>query len=132
MRLKLELKREPMPLCKVEHFLEVFKNANNGQFLPALKIHVFGRFFSKPCLLNTNKGIDTKPKPCEAQNPKFSEYLSSSLISLVVIELIKFENRTSVVVNFCQSERDDYPVYFVLYGLGYTGQTTLLLFDARI
>ena len=38
-----------------------------------------------------------KPKPYEAQNIKFSEYEKSSLISSVTSELLKFENRTSVI-----------------------------------
>ena len=40
---------------------------------------------------------------------------SSIFVSPVVNEILKFENRTSVVVNICQSEGDDSPLSFVLY-----------------
>ena len=39
-----------------------------------------------------------KPKPYGAQNTKFLEYERSSLIPLTSSELLKFENRTSVII----------------------------------
>ena len=39
-----------------------------------------------------------KTKPCGAQNTKFLEYERSSLIPLTSSELLKFENRTSVII----------------------------------
>ena len=39
-----------------------------------------------------------KPKPHGAQNTKFLEYERSSLIPLTSSELLKFENRTSVII----------------------------------
>ena len=39
-----------------------------------------------------------KPKPHGAQNSKFLEYERSSLIPLTSSELLKFENRTSVII----------------------------------
>ena len=41
---------------------------------------------------------DMKPKPYEAQNTRFLEYEKSSLISSATSELLKFENRTSVIM----------------------------------
>ena len=38
------------------------------------------------------------------------------MISLVVIEILTYENQTFVMEFFCRSERDDSPVNFVLYG----------------
>ena len=37
----------------------------------------------------------------------------------MVIEIFKFENRTSDGENFLPIGRDDSPVYFVLYGMAY-------------
>ena len=39
-----------------------------------------------------------KPMPYGAQNIKFLEYERSSLIPLTSSELLKFENRTSVII----------------------------------
>ena len=39
-----------------------------------------------------------RPKPYGAQNTKFLEYETSSLIPLTSSELLKFENRTSVII----------------------------------
>ena len=39
-----------------------------------------------------------KPKPYGTQNTKFLEYERSSLIPLTSSELLKFENRTSVII----------------------------------
>ena len=39
-----------------------------------------------------------KPKPYEAQNTKFSEHQRSLLISYATFELLKFENRTDVII----------------------------------
>ena len=33
---------------KVEHFFEMIRNVENGQFLQAVKFNDFGNFFSKP------------------------------------------------------------------------------------
>ena len=70
----------------------------------------------QPCLNKTNWdiGMNMKPKPNEAQNPKFSESVTSSFISWMVIEIIKFENQASFVENFGRSDTDDSPAYFVL------------------
>ena len=56
-----------------------------------------------------------KLKPNRAYFPKFSENVSSFFVSLVVIEIFKFENRTSNGEKFLPIGRDDSPVYFVLY-----------------
>ena len=60
-----------------------------------------------------------KSKPNEAWFPKFSENISSFFVSLMVIEIFKFENRTSDGENFLPIGRDDSPVYFVLYDQGF-------------
>ena len=57
-----------------------------------------------------------KSKPNEAGFPKFSENVSSFFVSLMVIEIFKFENRTSDGEKFLPMGRDDSPVHFVLYG----------------
>ena len=41
-----------------------------------------------------------KPKPYKAQNTKFLEYEQSLLISYATFELLKFENRTDVIIEF--------------------------------
>ena len=63
----------------------------------------------------TNQDIDIKPKPHEAESPKFSENISSFFLCPVVIEITKFENRTSDGEIFLPIWRDDSPEYFVLY-----------------
>ena len=46
-----------------------------------------------------------KPKPYEAQNTKFSEHQRSLLISYATFELLKFENRTEVIIQFSRFSR---------------------------
>ena len=50
-----------------------------------------------------------KPKPYEAQNTKFSEYQRSLLISYATFELLKFENRTEVIIKFSRFPRHRRP-----------------------
>ena len=47
---------------KVEHFFEMIRNVENGQFLQAVKFNDIGNFFSKPCCSKTNGGNGMKPK----------------------------------------------------------------------
>ena len=56
-----------------------------------------------------------KSKPIEAIFPKFSENVSSFFVTLMVIEIFKFENRTSDGEKILPIGRDYSPVYFVLY-----------------
>ena len=63
-----------------------------------------------------------KSKPNEAQFPKFSEDVRSFFVSLMIIEILMFENRTSDGEKFLPIGRDDSPVYFVLYGCCYAAQ----------
>ena len=46
-----------------------------------------------------------KPKPYEAQNTKFSEHQRSLLISYATFELLKFENRTEVIIKSSRFSR---------------------------
>ena len=50
-----------------------------------------------------------KPKPYEAQNTKFSEYQRSLLISYATFELLKFENRTDVIIEISRFLRHRRP-----------------------
>ena len=50
-----------------------------------------------------------KPKPYEAQNTKFSEYERSLLISYATFELLKFENRTEVIIEISRFSRHRRP-----------------------
>ena len=50
-----------------------------------------------------------KPKPYEAQNTKFSEYQRSLLISNATFELLKFENRTDVIIEISRFLRHRCP-----------------------
>ena len=50
-----------------------------------------------------------KPKPYEAQNTKFSEYQRSLLISYATFELLKFENRTDVIIEISRFLRHRCP-----------------------
>ena len=50
-----------------------------------------------------------KPKPYEAQNTKFSEYERSLLISYATLELLKFENRTEVIIEISRFSRHRRP-----------------------
>ena len=77
-----------------------------------MKSHIFGLLF-KTIFFKTNSYIDMNFRTFEAQNPKFSKYVRSSAISWVVNAIIKCENRMSVV-EICQSDLDDSPLYFVL------------------
>ena len=60
-----------------------------------------------------------KPKPHKTYFPKFSENINGLFVTPVVIEILQFESRTSVVVNFYRFEGDDSPVSFVLYALSH-------------
>ena len=51
-----------------------------------------------------------KPKPYEAQNTKFSEYERSLLICYATFELLKFENRTEVIIEILRFSRHRRPV----------------------
>ena len=77
-------------------FFKMLKNAGNWPFLFGTESHFFGIFFI--CYLMMNWDRDMKTKPYEAQNTKFSEYERSSLISSATSEILKFENRTSVII----------------------------------
>ena len=50
-----------------------------------------------------------KPRPYEAQITKFSEYERSLLISYVTSELLKFENRTEVIIEISRFSRHRCP-----------------------
>ena len=50
-----------------------------------------------------------KPKPYEAQSTKFSEYQRSLLISYATFELLKFENRTEVIIEISRFLRHRRP-----------------------
>ena len=50
-----------------------------------------------------------KPKPFEAQNTKFSEYQRSLLISYATFEILKFENRTDVIIEILRFLRHRCP-----------------------
>ena len=50
-----------------------------------------------------------KPKPCEAQKTKFSEYEQSLLVSYATFELLKFESRTDVIVKISRFLRHRRP-----------------------
>ena len=88
----------------------MLKKAENGQILLAVKYHYFGHFFWKCCHSKTNGDNCMKSKPNEAWFPKFSENVSSFFVSLMVIEIFKFENRTSDGEIFLAIGRDDSPV----------------------
>ena len=50
-----------------------------------------------------------KPKPCEAQNTKFSENERSLLVSYAIFELLKFQNRTEVIIKISRFSRHRRP-----------------------
>ena len=83
---------------KVKHFFKMLKNAGNWPFLPSTESQLFGNLFSKGCHSKMNWDLDMKPKAYEAQNTNFSEHERSSLISSATSEILKFENRTSVII----------------------------------
>ena len=58
----------------------MFKNAEKWAKSASSKTGLFGHFFSKCYHSKTNKDIDIKPKPYEAQIPYFSEYESNLLM----------------------------------------------------
>ena len=50
-----------------------------------------------------------KPKPCESQNTKFSENERSLLVSYAIVELLKFQNRTEVIIKISRFSRHRRP-----------------------
>ena len=69
-------------------FFEMIKNAENGQFLQAVKSHDFGNFFSKLCCSKTNRDNGMKPKATWSLNyTNFSENISGIFVSPAVIAI---------------------------------------------
>ena len=75
-----------------------------------------------------------KPKPYEAQNTKVSEYQRSLLISYATFDLLKFENRTKVIIKILRFLRHRRPgknegVFGTLYKLSKNFFILLLKFS---
>ena len=56
-----------------------------------------------------NLDRDMKPKPYQAKNTKFSEFERSLFISYATFELLKYENRTEMIIEILRFSRHRRP-----------------------